>query len=152
MTNLLDNPERKYMVLGLLFSKDRKYVALVRKQRPKVFEGALNGVGGKIEQNETSLQAIIRECLEEMGIHVPGWNLFSTLSVTAVFGGGLTVVYCYRSFLTIDDLPKLEKLTDEEPGWFYVDGLDEEKLCGGIQWLIPLALDPTMQFCDVKMT
>lgn len=152
MPNSIVTPDdRKYYVLGLLFSKDRKYVALIRKLRPKVFEGALNGSGGKIEKNETSIQAMTREFMEEMGLHVPGWNLFATLSATAVFGGRLAVVYCYRSFLTIDHLPELEKLTDEEPNWYEISKLGEERVCNGLEWLIPLALDSTMRFCDVKV-
>ena len=42
-------------------------VVLIKKERPKWQKGFLNGVGGKLEKNETALEAMIREFFEETG-------------------------------------------------------------------------------------
>ena len=45
-------------VTGFLFSPDKQSVVLITKNRPKWQENKLNGVGGKIELNETPLEAM----------------------------------------------------------------------------------------------
>lgn len=52
-------------VLGLIFNKNKTEIALIRKDRPIFQKGLLNGIGGKIENNETEINAMIRECEEE---------------------------------------------------------------------------------------
>lgn len=47
-------------VVGLLFDPHRKYICLIQKNRPDFQRGFLNGVGGKIENGEWPLQAMIR--------------------------------------------------------------------------------------------
>ena len=41
--------DKKYYVLGFLFSPDCKRVALIIKNRPDWQAGFLNGIGGKID-------------------------------------------------------------------------------------------------------
>ncbi len=64
--NMTKTNSKKYVV-GIILSNDLKYTYLIRKNRPKKQIGYLNGVGGKIEDNENSLTAIKRESLEECG-------------------------------------------------------------------------------------
>ena len=56
-------------VVGLMFNKSMSQVALIRKQKPKWQAGLLNGIGGKIEDGETGLDAMRREFYEETGAH-----------------------------------------------------------------------------------
>ncbi len=55
----------KRYVAGLMFSKDEKYVALVIKNKPDWQKGLLNGIGGKIEEEDKfdkkSIYRIIHE-------------------------------------------------------------------------------------------
>ena len=44
-------------VVGLLFSPDRNTVVLINKTKPDWQAGKLNGVGGKIEEGESPLNA-----------------------------------------------------------------------------------------------
>lgn len=53
--------KRQY-VLGFLFNENLTKVVLVRKKRPEWQCGLLNGVGGKIEDGEPPLDAMVREC------------------------------------------------------------------------------------------
>ncbi len=45
----------KGYVLGFAFDEDYEWVALIKKNRPQWQAGKLNGVGGKIEPNETEV-------------------------------------------------------------------------------------------------
>lgn len=57
---------KKYTVI-LLFNKDGSKVLLIKKDRT-AFAGKLNGVGGKIENNETPEQGAYREIEEETSL------------------------------------------------------------------------------------
>lgn len=55
---------KKY-VLGFLFSRDFTRVVLIKKNRPSWQADKLNGIGGKVEDSDTSsLAAMIREFRE----------------------------------------------------------------------------------------
>lgn len=62
-------------VVGLIFDSSNKKILLVRKNRPKWQLGKLNGVGGKVEENETPYEAVVRECEEECGLLLHNWLL-----------------------------------------------------------------------------
>jgi len=57
-------------VLGFVFNKSRTKVALIKKNRPEWQAGKLNGIGGKIEENEACVDAMSREFLEETGYFI----------------------------------------------------------------------------------
>lgn len=51
--------------------KDEKVLMLYRNKKEKdVHEGKWNGLGGKVEVNETALECVIREVLEESGLKI----------------------------------------------------------------------------------
>jgi 8-oxo-dGTP pyrophosphatase MutT (NUDIX family) len=58
-------------VLGFAFSEDLEYLLLIEKKRPKWQAGKLNGIGGKIDDNEEPLDAMVREFKEETTISIP---------------------------------------------------------------------------------
>ena len=66
-------------VVGFYFDLGRNSVVLIRKAHPEWETGLLNGVGGKIEGEETPLRAMQREFLEETGKKVDDWNLFTSI-------------------------------------------------------------------------
>jgi 8-oxo-dGTP diphosphatase len=74
--------QKKY-ALGFIFDQARDHVLLIQKARPARQRGKLNGIGGKVEEGETFLQAMIRECWEETGISTEArgleWQHFATL-------------------------------------------------------------------------
>lgn len=135
--------------LGFLFSKDKRYVALIWKTKPKAFNGLLNGIGGKLWARESAITAMIREFLEECGLLVHGWQLFCTLHNEIMQG----VMYTFRATLTVDGLPELKMLTPEKPEWFLVEDLlkpeFQAKQVGSVKWLLPMALDAEIANCEV---
>lgn len=67
----------KRYVLLLLFTKDSKKILLMKRNK-KPYADLYNGVGGKIEENETVSEATIRECLEETNIQISQPKLLVT--------------------------------------------------------------------------
>jgi len=57
-------PKHRY-VLGFMFDRDYAEVALILKNRPAWQAGKWNGIGGKIEGDETPHAAMVREFTEE---------------------------------------------------------------------------------------
>lgn len=60
---------RRYTVT-FLFSPEFELVWLITKQKPDWQKGCLNGIGGKIEDNESPIQCAVRELKEESGITI----------------------------------------------------------------------------------
>lgn len=67
---------KKFVVI-FLFTKDYKKVLMVKRNKPP-YKNCWNGIGGKIEKNETEIQATIRECYEETEIKLDNPKLFIT--------------------------------------------------------------------------
>lgn len=117
-------------VVGFLFHKGR--VVLIKKTKPEWQKGLLNGVGGKIEKNETPLQAMRREWWEETGTWVWGWRQFCTLEFSSGVGVHFFVAYGQR---------EIQTTTEEQVAWYKVDKLKKLKALPNLQWLVPMALD-----------
>lgn len=67
----------KNFVVILLFTNNYKQVLLVRRNK-NPYINCWNGIGGKIEVNETPIEAAIRECKEETGIVITKPKLLVT--------------------------------------------------------------------------
>ena len=67
-------------VVGLIFDESFENILLIRKNRPNWQKGRLNGVGGKVEDQETSYEAMVRECEEECGLLLYNWLLVENFS------------------------------------------------------------------------
>lgn len=67
-------------VLGFMFNHDATHVVLIKKNKPAFMAGLLNGVGGKIEIDETPCEAMRREFEEEAGFSVT-WQPLTSLMV-----------------------------------------------------------------------
>lgn len=131
---------KKRYVVGFLFYAGSPYVALIYKQRPDWQRGCLNGIGGKVEDGEDPLDAMVREFKEETGAHVTDWKYFCRMD------GGDWEVYCYKSFG--DYL--LTSTTDEKVIAVCLDALEDRPLIPNLRWLIPLALDPENATAEVS--
>lgn len=126
----------KQYVCGLLFSEDKRFVALVKKNRPLWQAGRLNAIGGKIEEGEAPYQAMRREFQEETGVDRYDWKQFTVLT------GKDFVVYFYCAFS--DDVLKVKTMEDEEIGIYVTEGvLTNKRLIPNLRVIIPLALDDT---------
>lgn len=123
--------EFKEYVVGLLFT-EKDEVLLIEKKRPEWQAGRFNGIGGKVEADETATQAMHREFKEEAGGPSVDWRQFLVLE----FDGG--AVHFFTA--TIEDLEVYEPQTDEELVIADTHSLPEE-LIPNLNWIIPMAVE-----------
>lgn len=120
---------QKY-VAGFMFNSSGE-VALVRKNKPEWQKGRLNGIGGKIEEGETPLAAMIREFEEETGYLQPSWDQFCTLT-----GDGFEVHF----FSVLGDTSLLRTMEEEEIVVVEVEEVQIGTCIPNLTWLIPMAM------------
>jgi 8-oxo-dGTP diphosphatase len=102
-------------VNGFMIQPERDEVLFIHKQRPDFQKGKWNGIGGKIEDGETPLQAMVREFREETGVATDPAIWQHTLSLE---GHGF-VVHFYRTF--VSEFPCFQTTTDEEVAVWRID-------------------------------
>lgn len=132
---------KKY-VTGFLFSNDTRHVVLIKKINPKWQRGLFNGIGGKIEANESSIDAMVREFCEETGVitQQTDWTCYANIYRPNCYD---VDVYFARS-----DLAFNAKTVEQEQ--VHIIQLAElpNNMVPNLQWLIPLALDQQADFSN----
>jgi 8-oxo-dGTP diphosphatase len=93
------------MVVGFAFYPGSS-VYLIRKNRPKWQKGKLNGIGGHVEDGETSLEAMQREFKEEAGLDLSDWKYICKM------GGDDWDLDVFATILSARDEP--QSMTDEK--------------------------------------
>jgi len=125
-------------VCGFLFSPEMDRVVLIRKNRPEWQAGLLNGVGGKVEEDEFAEQAVAREFAEETGMRVDHWRAFCLHRDKS---HGYEVVY----YAAVGAVESARTTTDEEIVVCAVADVPHLEVIPNLRWLIPMALDPEMK-------
>lgn len=91
----------KNMVWATLcyLTKDNKTLMLYRnKKNQDVHEGKWIGLGGKIEENETPDECMLREVFEEAGIHITEYKFRGTLTYPKFTEGHTWNLFVYMAF------------------------------------------------------
>lgn len=130
-------------VVGFMFDKELERVALIRKQKPEWQKGQLNGIGGKIEFNETPHEAMVREFREEAGLLKTEWREFVVL---------VGKDYQIHFYFSVIDSPMFDKITTQEVEQIEkipVADLPIYPTIYNVQWLIPMAKWIVIQSCEV---
>lgn len=125
-------PDREYVV-GFMFDTSHESVLLIQKNRPTWQAGRLNGIGGRIEGDETPDQAMRREFQEETGVDYAEWERFCTLRDER---GWLVHFY-----LGSGDLLTAASQTDEMVLCCELRKLQQTPVLPNLHWLIPMALN-----------
>jgi 8-oxo-dGTP diphosphatase len=125
-------------VLGFMFSRGRRLVVLIRKDRPAWQRGKLNGVGGRIEPGEQPVDAMVREFGEETGCSTSAdqWKEFAVLNGEGQF--------CCHCFAAESDIGTARTIDEKEPVFVLpVHGLtkDSHAMLDNTRWLVFLAID-----------
>lgn len=120
----------KHYVLIFVFNNDFTRVLLVRKKRPDWMNGKWNGIGGKIEENETPQNAALREMDEEIG-NVK-FDLRHILTFTCPGG----TVYTFRAISPYRSIKWDQKEDETIREWDTYDL--PNKMMNNLTWLIPL--------------
>lgn len=138
--------EAKEYVLGFLFDPSYERVVLIRKNRPEWQHGLLNGVGGKIEPNESMYEAMLREFHEEAGLYLLMWKKGYAFTMQ----GEKSIVHVFRA--TDPYIETAKSMTDEKITVYKVKDVLEMKLdiTDNIQWIIQACI--SMQRHKFKIT
>lgn len=123
----------KRYVLGFAFDENK--VLLIQKVRPSWQAGCYNGLGGSIEENETPVDAMVREFKEECGIETE-WNDWQEY---AVMHGKDWIVHCFRNMDC--ELKKAKTQTDERIASFTIQSLHNIETISNVPALVALAYD-----------
>ena len=118
-------------VVGFMFNPTEDAVLLIRKTHPNWQKGKLNGVGGRIDEGESALDAMRREFLEEVGFEHMNWQQFCVL--------GDARNWQIHFFWTLGPIGKAIALTDESPEIHGAWSLPLDTI-PNLKWLIPMAL------------
>ena len=141
----------KEYVLGFAFNKRKDEIVLIEKQKPDWQKGKLNGVGGKLEnEDESPLYAMVREFKEETGVDtkIDQWNLFGCMTFEKDIMGGGAKVWLFRMF----DNCILDCLTTESEEILRVNTdtcLDVYDCMHNLPILIPLALSEEFSYTSL---
>ena len=132
----------KRMVLGFCFSDDKKSVVLIRKNRPVWQEGRFNGVGGKVEEGESDLDAMIREFREETGVETFAFDWRPFCSFGGLGTHGQFHIECYVCICE-EYFREAHTTTDEEIHRVSLNTVYQEGFpaLNKLQWMVALALD-----------
>lgn len=136
-------PLQQYVV-GFIFNIEKTEVALIRKNRPKWQAGMLNGIGGKVEDEETKHTAMSRECKEETTILIPENNWFNF----GKFLGDWGEVECFSA--TYHDLSELHCPESETIEVHNINELYKENLAPNINFLVPMAMSDNLDYAIIK--
>ncbi len=129
----------QYYVVGFIFDFDLKKVLLINK-----LKGKLNGIGGKVEENEAFVTTMVREFEEETGMDVPE-SLWRAYCVTKARDG---IVHFFTATVNFNSEIGLCSPEAEKIEW--VDhGSLPESVIDNLRWLIPMALAKVPVYAQV---
>lgn len=131
-----------HYVAGFMFSPDQQHVALIRKDKPAWQAGKLNGIGGKVEDNETACEAMIREFEEEAGLKTleSQWNHYCSMKGRTSEEGDTFEVNFFAIFGFLAQLQSMEaeKIEIVPLSAIYPGRID---MVENLPWLVSIALD-----------
>ena len=134
----------KRYVVGFAFDERETQVALILKARPDWQKGRLNGIGGHIEEDESPLEAMEREWMEETSDHdSPPWASFALLE-----GDGFEV-YFFRGNTETHDLECSSE--GESIVQIPVNEIPTNAV-SNLHWLIPMARAASQHDWPYKIT
>lgn len=108
-------------VVGIV--TDGSKILLLRKNNPDWQKGLYNGVGGKVDLDETPFEAIIRECQKEVGLEISNWSEIETIPLQS----GVDLTYFF-AVIEEEKLKKAQSLQDERVEFFDIDNLPKNIL------------------------
>ena len=119
-------------VVGFAYNLKSDKVLLIEKNKPEWQKGCLNGVGGKIEEYETPLKAMSRECREETGLDLK-WLEKGIMRGLNTDGKKFI---CFIFYSYSDDIFKYQRMEDEEIHVIDVTQITYKKIIPNILFLI----------------
>ena len=129
----------KIRTLVYLFKEDKMLLAMKKRG---FGAGKLNGVGGKLEQGETILQAAVRETKEEIGVDIKEEDLKKVAVINFKFledSGSIKEEQDVHVFFTHEFSGEPTETEEMKPEWFSVNEAPYEKMWEDDKHWLPLA-------------
>ena len=125
----------KGYTVGFIFDSTLEHVALVTKTHPAWQKGKVNGVGGLIDADESSVAGMVREAKEEAGITTTtkDWEFIIKMKRPDLFVDFYTCRWAQNQL-------DVDTQTDEAVMWYPVSKLPVNVI-PNLRWMIPFALD-----------
>jgi 8-oxo-dGTP pyrophosphatase MutT (NUDIX family) len=124
----------------LLFLRSGDQLLLAMKKRG-FGQGKWNGVGGKIEPNESLEQALVRECIEEIGVTPTSWQPVAELDFVQdaeTDDPWHMFVYAYLCDEWEGDPSESEEMM---PKWFHIEDIPYRDMWDDDEFWLPYVLD-----------
>lgn len=124
--------------LTLLFLRRDDTVLLAMKKRG-FGAGRWNGVGGKLDPEETITQALIRECQEEIGVTPTSYHKVARIRFDEYVNGEPTIMQVHAY---VADAWEGEPTESEEmkPKWFHIDAVPYDEMWPDDPYWLPQVL------------
>jgi len=120
-------------VVGFAFNKGKSLVLLMRKNHPPWQDGLLNGIGGKIEKEETAIQAMHRECKEETGL-VLEWE---SRGIMRGLNNNGHPFECWIFYAYSGEVYNFKQLENEPLALYISSRVHREKALSNVRFLVP---------------
>lgn len=119
------------------FIKDNQILLPLKKK--KIGKGKHNGVGGRLEEGETHEQAMIRECIEEVGLQPTEYEYMAEISFNQIVDDerSVAIVYVYVCKSWTGNLIETEEM---KPYWFDINNIPFDKTMDNDKYWLPLVL------------
>lgn len=90
-------------------------------------EGKYNGVGGKLENNETPEEAMIRECKEEIGVTPTSYEKVGYIHFDEYYKGKKEQI-AFHLYTVTEWEGEITESEEMRPQWFFIDKIPYEKM------------------------
>ena len=124
-------------------------VLLPLKKR-KIGKGKHHGVGGKLDEGETHEQAMVRECIEEVGLQPTEYEYMAELSFNQIVNGErrVSIIHAYL----VHSWKGTLKETDEmKPYWFDLNNIPYDKTMDDSKYWFPPVLEGKKIIADFEL-
>ncbi len=111
------------VIVGAAIIRDGRVLACARTEPPE-FAGRWEFPGGKVEPGETEVEALVRECVEELGVSI---EVGTRVGADIPLGHGWAVLKVYTARLYDGEVPQL--LEHGDMRWLAASEL------GSVHWL-----------------
>ena len=121
-----------------LLRKDNKILLAMKK---KGFgEGRYNGVGGKLEENETPEDAMIRETWEEINVTPTQYEKVGIISFDE-FYKGKKMGLLFHLYIVTEWLGEIAETEEMRPEWFDIEEIPYDKMFPDDKYWLPFILE-----------
>jgi 8-oxo-dGTP pyrophosphatase MutT (NUDIX family) len=135
--------------LTLLFLRKDNQVLLAMKKRG-FGEGKWNGVGGKVEGEESIESAMIRETQEEIGVTPTSYEKVGDIRFDEYFKGEPTSMHVHVFVASSWDGEPTES-EEMKPEWFFVDAIPYDEMWSDDPYWLPSVIEGSKVSADFTL-